>query len=59
MAKIVRVEFFMVNLQPKVRRADAIQSFVSQAPPPSCAPRTVMGPRGWVIAIPSARAALR
>jgi L-alanine-DL-glutamate epimerase-like enolase superfamily enzyme len=33
MAKIVRVEFFMVDLQPKVRRVDAIQSFISQETP--------------------------
>ncbi len=33
MAKIVRVDFFMVDLQPKVQRIDAIQSFVSQETP--------------------------
>ncbi|PZO79245.1 MAG: mandelate racemase [Mesorhizobium amorphae] len=33
MAKIVRVEFLMVDLQPKVKRVDAIQSFVSQETP--------------------------
>lgn len=33
MAKIVRVEFLMVDLKPKVRRVDAIQSFVSQETP--------------------------
>jgi L-alanine-DL-glutamate epimerase-like enolase superfamily enzyme len=33
MAKITRVEIFMVDLQPKVKRVDAIQSFVSQETP--------------------------
>ncbi len=33
MAKIVRVEMFMVDLKPKVKRTDAIQSFVSQETP--------------------------
>jgi len=33
MAKIVRIEITMVNLAPKVRRVDAIQSFVSQETP--------------------------
>ena len=33
MAKISRVELMMVDLQPKVRRVDAIQSFVSQETP--------------------------
>ena len=33
MAKIVQVEFRMVNLEPQVRRVDAIQSFVSQETP--------------------------
>jgi len=32
-AKIVRVDFCMVDLQPKVRREDAIQSFVTQETP--------------------------
>src|SRR5690242_14954747 len=33
MAQIVRVEGVMVDLAPKVRRTDAIQSFVSQETP--------------------------
>jgi len=33
MAKITRVELLMVDLKPKVRRVDAIQSFVSQETP--------------------------
>ena len=33
MAKIARVEALMVDLQPKVKRTDAIQSFVSQETP--------------------------
>ena len=33
MAKITRVELLMVDLQPKVKRVDAIQSFVSQETP--------------------------
>ncbi|MBE9640863.1 mandelate racemase/muconate lactonizing enzyme family protein [Salipiger mangrovisoli] len=33
MAKIERVEIFMVNLLPKVKRTDAIQSFVRQETP--------------------------
>jgi len=33
MAKIVRIELLMVNLIPKVKRVDAIQSFVSQETP--------------------------
>ena len=33
MAKIVRVEGLMVDLKPKVKRVDAIQSFVSQETP--------------------------
>ncbi|MCA0938472.1 mandelate racemase/muconate lactonizing enzyme family protein [Salipiger pacificus] len=33
MAKIERVEIFMANLLPKVKRTDAIQSFVSQETP--------------------------
>ncbi|WP_026359483.1 mandelate racemase/muconate lactonizing enzyme family protein [Sphingomonas sp. PR090111-T3T-6A] len=33
MAKIVRVEWMMVDLQPKTKRVDAIQSFVSQETP--------------------------
>src|SRR4051794_18207416 len=33
MAKIVRVEAVMVDLKPKVKRVDAIQSFVSQETP--------------------------
>lgn len=33
MARITRVDFMMVDLQPKVRRVDAIQSFVSQETP--------------------------
>jgi L-alanine-DL-glutamate epimerase-like enolase superfamily enzyme len=33
MAKIVRVEIWMVDLKPKVRRVDAIQRFVSQETP--------------------------
>jgi L-alanine-DL-glutamate epimerase-like enolase superfamily enzyme len=33
MAKIVRVEALMVDLKPKVKRTDAIQSFVSQETP--------------------------
>jgi len=33
MARIERVELLMVDLQPKVRRVDAIQSFVSQETP--------------------------
>lgn len=32
-AKIVRVEAFMLDLKPKVKRTDAIQSFVSQETP--------------------------
>jgi hypothetical protein len=31
MAKITRVEALMVDLKPKVKRTDAIQSFVSSA----------------------------
>jgi L-alanine-DL-glutamate epimerase-like enolase superfamily enzyme len=33
MAKIERVEIWMVDLKPKVKRFDAIQSFVSQETP--------------------------
>ena len=33
MAKITRIEALMVDLQPKVKRTDAIQSFVSQETP--------------------------
>jgi L-alanine-DL-glutamate epimerase-like enolase superfamily enzyme len=33
MAKIVRVDLMMVDLKPKVKRVDAIQSFVSQETP--------------------------
>lgn len=33
MAKIIRVETMMVNLEPKVERTDAIQAFVSQETP--------------------------
>lgn len=33
MAKIVRVDLLMVDLKPKVKRVDAIQSFVSQETP--------------------------
>lgn len=33
MAKIVRVEGFMLDLKPRVKRTDAIQSFVSQETP--------------------------
>jgi L-alanine-DL-glutamate epimerase-like enolase superfamily enzyme len=33
LAKIVRVDWWMVDLQPKVKRVDAIQSFVSQETP--------------------------
>ena len=33
MAKITRVEILMVDLKPKVKRVDAIQSFVSQETP--------------------------
>ena len=33
MAKIIRVEALMVDLKPKVKRTDAIQSFVSQETP--------------------------
>ena len=33
MAKIIKVEAFMVDLKPKVKRTDAIQSFVSQETP--------------------------
>lgn len=33
MARIERVEIFMVDLRPKVKRSDAIQSFVSQETP--------------------------
>ena len=33
MAKIERVEVLMVDLEPKVKRTDAIQSFVSQETP--------------------------
>ena len=33
MAKIERVEVLMVDLKPKVKRVDAIQSFVSQETP--------------------------
>lgn len=33
MAKITHVEIFMVDLQPKVQRTDAIQSFDSQQTP--------------------------
>jgi len=33
MSKIVRVELLMVDLKPKVKRVDAIQSFVSQETP--------------------------
>ena len=31
--KIVKAEIFMVDLKPKVKRVDAIQSFVSQETP--------------------------
>lgn len=33
MSRIVRIELLMVDLQPKVKRVDAIQSFVSQETP--------------------------
>ena len=33
MARIVRIEALMVDLKPKVKRTDAIQSFVSQETP--------------------------
>lgn len=33
MAKITKIEIFMADLQPKVKRTDAIQSFVSQETP--------------------------
>ena len=33
MAKIAEIEIFMANLEPKVKRVDAIQSFVSQETP--------------------------
>jgi L-alanine-DL-glutamate epimerase-like enolase superfamily enzyme len=33
MARIAHVEFFMIDLKPKVKRVDAIQSFVSQETP--------------------------
>ena len=33
MARIVRIETQMVDLKPKVKRVDAIQSFVSQETP--------------------------
>ena len=33
MAKIERVEIWMVDLKPKVKRVDAIQSFISQETP--------------------------
>ena len=33
MTKIVQVEFRMVNLEPRVKRVDAIQSFLSQETP--------------------------
>ena len=33
MARITRVEILMVDLKPKVKRVDAIQSFVSQETP--------------------------
>ena len=33
MSRIVRVEILMVDLKPKVKRVDAIQSFVSQETP--------------------------
>ncbi|MDQ0471840.1 mandelate racemase/muconate lactonizing enzyme family protein [Labrys wisconsinensis] len=33
MARIARVEFLMIDLKPKVKRVDAIQSFVSQETP--------------------------
>ena len=33
MAKITRVEILQVNLAPKVKRTDAIQSFVTQETP--------------------------
>ncbi|MCY6381959.1 mandelate racemase/muconate lactonizing enzyme family protein [Hoeflea prorocentri] len=33
MARITEIEIFMANLQPKVKRVDAIQSFVSQETP--------------------------
>jgi L-alanine-DL-glutamate epimerase-like enolase superfamily enzyme len=33
MARITRVEFLMIDLKPKVKRVDAIQSFVSQETP--------------------------
>jgi L-alanine-DL-glutamate epimerase-like enolase superfamily enzyme len=33
MAKIVRVDIWMIDLKPKVKRTDAIQSFVSQETP--------------------------
>ena len=36
MAKIVRIELLMVDLLPKVKRVDAIQSFVSQETPIVC-----------------------
>lgn len=31
--KIIKAEIFMVNLEPKVKRVDAIQSFISQETP--------------------------
>lgn len=31
--KIIKAEIFMVDLKPKVKRVDAIQSFVSQETP--------------------------
>jgi L-alanine-DL-glutamate epimerase-like enolase superfamily enzyme len=36
MAKITRIEAWMVDLKPKVKRTDAIQSFVSQETPIVC-----------------------
>jgi L-alanine-DL-glutamate epimerase-like enolase superfamily enzyme len=33
MSKITQVEILMVDLQPKVKRVDAIQSFISQQTP--------------------------
>lgn len=33
MARIVKVEIFMIDLKPKVKRTDAIQSFDSQETP--------------------------
>lgn len=55
--KIIKAEIFMVNLEPKVKRVDAIQSFISQETP-IVRLTTQSGLVGEDIPTPSARAAL-